>query len=186
MEISDPPHIKSFDPVTDSGARLLILGSMPGEASLRAGQYYAQPRNQFWKIMGALIGAGPDLDYQARLQKLKDHRIALWDVLHSCRRTGSLDSAIADERANDFPAFFARHLHITHVFFNGVKAMQSFRCHAMPFLQGRDLRYTRLPSTSPAHASMSYEQKLAEWQAIYFLTQSAQREMKITNRTASS
>ena len=110
-------RIQCFPPIADAGATVLILGSMPGEESLRAGQYYAHPRNAFWPIMGDLFGAGPGLDYAARARVLKSNGIALWDVLASCARDGSLDSAIAGDSilANDFPAFFLAHPGIARV-----------------------------------------------------------------------
>ena len=114
--------LRSFPPVVSAGCRVLILGSMPGEASLRAGQYYAHPRNAFWPIMGRLCGAGPDLAYPQRLERLLAAGIGLWDVLQSCVRAGSLDSAIRDEVANDLPALFAAYPRIDRVFFNGAKA----------------------------------------------------------------
>lgn len=149
-----------------AGAQLLILGSMPGDASLRAAQYYAHPRNAFWPIMGELVGAGPALAYADRLQALTTARIALWDVLESCARTGSLDSAISDERANDFAAFFAEHPGISRVFFNGTKAEQAFVHHVLPGLGKTALSFRRLPSTSPANAGMSFQRKLELWRVI--------------------
>jgi len=136
---------------------------MPGRESLKQLQYYAHPHNAFWKIMGELTGAHPALPYSQRLQALKAAHIALWDVLHSCEREGSLDSDIAAEEANDFAAFFARHPRITRVYFNGAKAEQSFK----RFVLGKQglplLELQRLPSTSPAHAGMRYEEKLKLW-----------------------
>lgn len=160
--------IHSFPPVADASARILILGSMPGEESLRAGQYYAHPRNTFWKLMGELFDAGAELPYARRTQQLKKSGVALWDVLASCLRKGSLDSAIAADSitANDFQAFFARHQKITRVFFNGTKAEHSFRKHVLPALSAQPLQFTRLPSTSPAHAALSYAQKRTAWRAI--------------------
>lgn len=158
------PLIYSFPPVVDNHARVLILGSMPGVLSLAENQYYAHPRNLFWPIMGALFGAGRDVAYQQRLRILQDHHIALWDVLHSCQRDGSLDSDIQCEAANDFAAFFNTYPQITHVFFNGGKAESSFRKHVGDVVQG--LVMTRLPSTSPAHASLSFDQKLEAWSQI--------------------
>lgn len=166
------PHIQSFPPIEDATASILILGSMPGKESLRAGQYYAHPRNAFWTIMGDLIGAEPALPYEARTRILKSAGIALWDVLASCTRHSSMDADIdADSMcANDFVSFFLKHPGITHVFFNGSMAEQCFHRHVLPLLEPilgqRSLHYQRLPSTSPAHASMSYRQKLKAWKMI--------------------
>lgn len=157
-------RIFSFPPVVRGDARVLILGSMPGRASLEAQQYYAHPRNLFWPIMGALFAAGVDLPYGRRLQILQDHHVALWDVLQSCVRPGSLDSAIEREVANDFASFFKKQSAITHVFFNGGKAESAFRRHVK---EGRDhLILTRLPSTSPAYAALPFEKKLAAWSLL--------------------
>lgn len=141
---------------------------MPGEESLRAGEYYAHPRNAFWKLMGDLFNAGPELPYIERTRQLKKSGIALWDVLASCVRKGSLDSAIAADSitANDFQTFFAGHRNVTRVFFNGAKAEHSFQRHVMPGLPALPLQFTRLPSTSPAHAARSYAQKLMAWRVI--------------------
>lgn len=162
------PVVKSFPPVGNAAARILILGSMPGRESLRMGQYYAHPRNLFWPILGELAGAAPALAYERRIAALKRSRIALWDVLKSCVRAGSLDSRIEDDSlvANDFRSFFLRHPEITHVFFNGAKAEACFRKCVLPDHDFGPLRLQRLPSTSPAHAAMSYEQKLEAWQVI--------------------
>ena len=157
------PRITSFAPVADANARMLILGSMPGKESLRQQQYYAHPHNTFWKIMGDIVGAHPALPYVERLQCLKDGSIALWDVLHSCEREGSLDSDIEQEAPNDFAAFFAQHPHIAHVYFNGAKAEQSFKKFVLGKQQLPPLEFMRLPSTSPAHAGMRYEEKLKMW-----------------------
>lgn len=161
-------QIQGFPPVADDRARILILGSMPGEASLRAGQYYANERNAFWRIIGDLIGAGPALSYAERLESLQAAGIALWDVIATCERYGSLDSDIVRGSVcvNDFPAFFATHPGIESVYFNGGTAETSFRRHVLPGLEGKALRLLRLPSTSPAHAARSYLEKLAAWSAI--------------------
>ena len=158
-------RVRSFAPIAGRGARILILGSMPGVASLRANQYYAHPHNAFWPIMGKLLGFDPFAPYERRTRALKAARIAVWDVLHSCVREGSLDTRIQDEVANDFTAFFAAHRAIRRVFFNGAKAEASFRCHVAP-ADARPMRFARLPSTSPAHASLSMVRKLAAWRAI--------------------
>lgn len=160
-------RVRSFPPIALPDARVLILGSMPGAASLSAGQYYAHPRNLFWPIMGALVGAAPELPYPHRIARLAEAGIAVWDVLASCVRPGSLDSSIAEAQANDFAAFFARHRRIGHVFFNGSMAQTSFRRLVRPTLPATlSLHCARLPSTSPAHAGLSREAKLAAWRAV--------------------
>jgi hypoxanthine-DNA glycosylase len=160
-------QVRSFPPIADAKARVLILGSMPGEASLAAGQYYAHAHNLFWRIIGEVTGADATLPYAARARALKICRIALWDVLASCEREGSLDSAIDDATlcANDFVAFYRNHPHIAHVFFNGAKAEACYRKHVMPALAPGlgPQTYTRLPSTSPANASMSPAYKHRVW-----------------------
>src|SRR5262249_3906491 len=113
--------VQSFSTIVSPQSKLLILGSMPGEASLKAGQYYAHPRNAFWHIMGELVGAGPSLPYQERVAILQSIGVALWDSLQACIRPGSLDAAIKEEVANDFPALFAKYPNITHVSSNGSK-----------------------------------------------------------------
>jgi len=160
--------IQGFPPVAAPGARLLILGSMPGKASLDAARYYAHPRNAFWRIMGDLLGAGPEVAYPQRLEKLTAAGIALWDVMAACERKGSLDADIvgATIRPNDFPAFFAEHPAIAKVFFNGAAAEASFRRLVLPALGNRRLQLLRLPSTSPAHAASSYADKLAAWSLV--------------------
>ena len=160
--------IQSFPPVAAPDARRLILGSMPGEASLSAGQYYAHPRNAFWRIMGDLLGAGPVLSYPERLARLTAVGIALWDVVADCERSGSLDAAIVREsvQANDFRRFFVEHPGIERVFFNGAAAESLFRRHVLPGLNGMPIELYRLPSTSPAHAARGYAEKLAAWSVI--------------------
>jgi hypoxanthine-DNA glycosylase len=161
-------QVSSFPPVAAPDARVLILGSMPGEASLRAGQYYAHQRNAFWRIMGDLLGAGAELPYVDRLARLQAAGIALWDVIADCRRSGSLDADIVKEsvRANDFSGFLAAHPGVERVYFNGGAAETNFRRHVLPNLPGTTLRMLRLPSTSPAHAARSYAEKLAAWSVI--------------------
>lgn len=160
--------IQSFPPVENPSAHILILGSMPGKESLRAGQYYAHPRNAFWPIMGELVGAIPAMPYETRIVKLKSVGIALWDVLASCTRHSSMDADIEADSiiANDFASLFGTHPRITRVFFNGSMAEQSFHKHVLPSLASRELHYQRLPSTSPAYASITYAQKLEAWSVI--------------------
>jgi len=158
-------RIRSFPPVADAQATVLILGSMPGKESLKQHQYYAHPQNAFWKLMGELVGAHPNLPYPQRLHVLTATHIALWDVLHTCEREGSLDSDIELEEANDFASFFTRHPHITQVFFNGSKAEQCFNRFVLDKQALPPLKFHRLPSTSPAHAGMRYADKLQTWRA---------------------
>lgn len=163
--------VQGFPPVAAADARLLILGSMPGRASLDAGRYYAHPRNAFWPIVGELLGFAPELPYVQRLQALQAAGVALWDVIAACERAGSLDADIVagSVHANDFSAFFAVHRQIRDVFFNGVAAEQAFRRHVLPGLALPGLRLHRLPSTSPAHAALDRAAKLAAWSAIVAL-----------------
>ena len=155
--------IHSFPPVVGAHARVLVLGSMPGAASLRAQQYYAHPRNAFWPIMGQLVGFAADAPYPERTAALVAAGYAVWDVLASCRRAGSLDSAVERDSmvANDFGAFFAEHPSIETVFFTGGAAQANYR--RLAFVSPT-VRYVRLPSTSPAHA-VPFAVKLAAWRA---------------------
>ena len=158
-------RIRSFTPIAGRDARVLVLGSMPGGASLEAGRYYAHSQNAFWRIAADLLRFDPGLPYAEKTKILVSSRIALWDVLHSCVREGSLDTMIEEEAANDFRAFFRTHRAITHVFFNGAKAEASYRRQVQAGI-GNPLQYLRLPSTSPAHASLPYARKLAAWRAV--------------------
>ena len=159
------PVVHSFPPLTGNNVRVLVLGSMPGLKSLEMQQYYAHPQNRFWPFMGALVSADPALPYPERCNRLVAVGIALWDVLASCERPGSLDSAIRDDTAevNDFPRFLAAHPAIETVLFNGAKAESTFFRHVLPHLEGLPMQYLRLPSTSPANASQRDDDKLAAW-----------------------
>jgi double-stranded uracil-DNA glycosylase len=163
-----PDRARSFPPIATPDARILILGSMPGRASLAANQYYAHPRNAFWSLMGRLFAFDSAQDYPARVKALNDFGIAVWDVLASCQRPGSLDSAIAKNSVvtNDLIGFLAAHRLIGHIFFNGGTAEKLFHRHIMPTPATNNLRLIRLPSTSPAHAALGFAQKLAAWRAI--------------------
>lgn len=167
---SNKNRIAGFAPVFTADASTLILGSMPGEESLRLGQYYANPRNAFWRIMTVLSGHEIDLPYEQRLKMLNDHGIALWDVLQSCERSGSLDSAIqaSSVLANDFQAFFAKAPNIRRIFFNGAFAEVCYRKHVLSYLplSQASIATQRLPSTSPANAGLRYEDKLRAWKTI--------------------
>jgi double-stranded uracil-DNA glycosylase len=163
-------HSRGFRPVANADARVLVLGTLPGPMSLAMSQYYAQPRNAFWPIMGALFGALPELDYPARLRLLKRGRVALWDVCHSAFRPGALDASI-DPRSivpNDFATFFRSHRRIRVIYFNGQAAETLYRrlvLHDLPESVQR-IPGVALPSTSPAHAAMRFEQKLERWRVV--------------------
>ncbi len=170
--------IRSFGPVARRDARLLILGSIPGEESLRRREYYAHPRNRFWDLMGSLIGAGREWPYAQRLKRLRDRRIALWDVIGACRRQGSLDGNIVAGSvvANDFRALFRRCPAIRCVAFNGRTAGSAFSRLVRPRLEEplRDMAFVTLPSSSPAHAALSFDEKLARWRILLLALESGQ------------
>jgi len=164
-------RVTSFPPLATEDAQVLILGSMPGVKSLEAGEYYAHPRNAFWPVMAALCGAEGFADYQEKMRLLRENRIALWDVLQHCMRPGSLDSAIKNDTIipNDFDNFLRGHPQIRHVFFNGGKAETEFLKRVLPALPQEitaRLSLTRLPSTSPAMASLTIMQKCAAWHCV--------------------
>ncbi|MFO7579776.1 MAG: DNA-deoxyinosine glycosylase [Nitrosomonas halophila] len=160
-------RIHGFPPIESARAEILILGSMPSRASLAAGQYYAHRQNAFWRIMAELFGFAPDAPYPLRKQALQTAGIALWDVLHACERHGSLDANIiaASQVTNDFGTFFQTHPAIRHVYFNGSKAESAFKQLVLPAIPC-PASMTRLPSTSPANASMTFHRKLAAWRTI--------------------
>lgn len=154
-----------FEAVERSDARALILGTLPGVESLKQGEYYAKKQNSFWKIMGELVGAAPDLPYEARKKRLTEHGIALWDVCASAERAGSLDADIQSPTPNDFASFFKAHPNIELICFNGQPAEKLFRRYVKPHMPENVLCMPSLilPSTSPAYAGMRFEQKLARW-----------------------
>ena len=151
----------SFEAISREDARVLILGTLPGAESLRRQQYYAKKENSFWRIMGELIGAAPELPYEDRLDLLRARGVALWDVCASAERVGSLDSSIRSPVANDFPSFFRAHQRIELICFNGQPAEKLFRRNAEAGSPA--IRRLVLPSTSPAHARMRFEEKLSRW-----------------------
>jgi len=158
---------RCFAPVFNRSARILVLGSMPGVRSLDEQRYYAHPRNAFWPIMAEVVGFDPALDYPARLDRLRRARIALWDVIATCRRRGSLDQRIepASVVANDFTWLFAQCPMLARVVFNGRAAEQAWARHVQGRLPPPWSAIERLcmPSTSPAHAAMRFEDKRAAW-----------------------
>lgn len=163
-------RVHSFPPISSVFATRLILGSMPGKASLAANQYYAHPRNYFWQFMSVVLDVPFDASYEERCRALSDKGVALWDVLKMCTRTSSLDSDIVESSIipNDFDTFLRGHPNITTIFFNGAKAEKIFLRHVRPKLPDRLARIEtiRLPSTSPANASIALAVKLQRWEAV--------------------
>ncbi len=158
---------RCFAPVFDDRARILVLGSMPGVRSLQDQRYYAHPRNAFWPIMASLLGFEAQADYEARLQHLARHGIALWDVIARCRRRGSLDQRIEPDSVvvNDFGWLFDRCPGLVRIVFNGRAAEQAWIRRVQPALAppASNLERLRMPSTSPAHAALSVEHKRLAW-----------------------
>lgn len=154
---------EGFPPIARPDARVLILGSLPGRRSIAEQQYYAHPQNSFWKIMGELFGTSGD--YDTRCRRLVDNRIALWDVLHSSVRPGSMDADIRVESAsvNDFASFFEQHASIDLIAFNGKKAEELFARFVDASIMPDRIMRTSLPSTSPAYATMPFSAKLEIW-----------------------
>jgi TDG/mug DNA glycosylase family protein len=157
-----PPLLTGLPPVLDRETRILILGSFPGQASLSASQYYAHPRNQFWRLLSAVLGEDlAALPYEHRLARLPAHGIGLWDVIDVCQREGSLDSAIRNAQPNDFAALKKQCPKLARVCFNG-KTSGKFA----PAFDEAGFETLVLPSSSPANARLSFAQKLAVWQGI--------------------
>lgn len=157
--------VRGFPPILGDAPQFLILGSAPSVASLAAGQYYGHPRNAFWWIMSQLYWPDRSLDYPQRCERLIEQGIAVWDVLASCERPGSLDSAIVagSEVCNDIPGLLREQPQIRCLLLNGGKAQQSFRRHLRPQLDASLPSIVNLPSTSPANARMRPQEKLAHW-----------------------
>lgn len=162
--------LTGFDCVADENSKILILGSMPGVASLKQQQYYAHPRNAFWNIMQALFDIPLEANYEQRLELLKQNHVALWDVAHQCVRPGSLDSNIHSDtvQVNDFTRFFEVFGNIEKVYFNGGKSAQLYKKWVLK--KGNKLinrlEYLQLPSTSPANARLTLDQKMHYWKQI--------------------
>lgn len=160
-----------FPPIARRDARVLVLGSLPGRMSLEMQQYYAQPRNAFWRIVESLWGIPFEAPYAERTRRLALERVALWDVCAAAIREGSLDTAIvhASVEPNDFADFLARHRHVRAVFFNGAKSGELWRRLVAPTLPEalRTLPTHVLPSTSPAHQVLGFTAKLERWRAVH-------------------
>lgn len=166
----------SFAPVVDSRTRILVLGSLPGEKSLQASEYYAHPRNAFWTLVGQAIAVDlPALPYATRLDILREHGIGLWDSIGSARRRGSLDSALRDIAPAPLPQLVASLPELRAVAFNGSRSAQIAR----PQLHDRALELIDLPSSSPAFAAMSFAQKASHWARLAeFTAQSCNHERR--------
>ncbi len=169
--VSSATGLVGLAPVIDAGTRILILGSFPGAASLAAQQYYAHPRNQLWPILSKLTGEDlVGLPYSERLPRLLTHGFGLWDVLGACEREGSLDSAIRKPAANDFARLHALCPRLEVIGFNG-QAAGKFA----PQFAAAGYRTVVLPSTSPAHASLSFDRKLESWLVLQALDEDAKK-----------
>ncbi|HEX7637148.1 MAG TPA: DNA-deoxyinosine glycosylase [Burkholderiaceae bacterium] len=155
--------LEGLAPVVTPGTRLVVLGSFPGAASLAAQQYYGHPRNHFWRLLSALWNEDlVGLDYPGRLAALARHRVGLWDVYRRCEREGSLDSAIRAAEPNDLPRLRALAPELRAVAHNGGESARARRA-----TEALGLEVHRLPSTSPANASWSFERKLAAWREVF-------------------
>lgn len=164
----DSEHkVFSLNPIIDTRSQVLILGSMPGKESLAKNQYYANPRNQFWEIVFSILELEIPPDYRGKVAVLKEHKIALWDVIHECERTGSLDSSIEQEEPNNFQGLFEFYPNIQFVGFNGSKVFNVFRRQiGLGILSGIEIG--RFPSTSPTPGKnvKSYGEKIKDWGII--------------------
>jgi len=167
MKVATANALQGLAPVINSGTRLIVLGSFPGAASLRAQQYYGHPRNHFWPILGAIWGVDlVALTYPQRLATLLEHGLGLWDVYASCRREGSLDSAIEEPVLNDLAILTRRAPGLRAIAHNGGESARSMK-HTIALTQALGVEVLRLPSTSPANASWTFERKLAAWRAAF-------------------
>ncbi|MGL4361901.1 MAG: DNA-deoxyinosine glycosylase [Cellulosilyticaceae bacterium] len=155
--------IQSFKPVIDENSQILVLGSIPSVKSLEYNQYYGHPRNQFWKIIYTLFEKEYEEEYEQRLEFLLSNNIALWDVIGYCDREGSLDSAIKNEKINDFKWLKDNYNSINTIIFNGDKAFKTFNKYVKEPIEG--ITFYKVSSTSPAH-TISFEKKLAEWSIL--------------------
>ncbi len=153
---------KSLEPVVNDKTEILILGSMPSDESIKKQEYYANPRNQFWKIMGQLYDFDPTISYAARVEQLLRNHVGLWDSLESCERKGSSDSAITDGTPNEIGKLLDNYLSINTIVFNGKKSAEEYDKHIERF---DGVKYFIMPSTSSANAT-PFKKKLDEWEKI--------------------
>jgi TDG/mug DNA glycosylase family protein len=159
------PAIEGFAPIIDHDAKVLILGTMPGAESLRKREYYANPRNQFWKIIYSIFNSVLETPYLKRVAFIKGRRIALWDVIQCCDREGSSDSKITRVCANDFASLLTTYPRVKYLFFNGQTAFKTFQ-KEVKFNTSTRVIFEILPSSSPANARMSVDTKIRKWACI--------------------
>lgn len=159
------PTVEGFDPIIDHAARVLILGSMPSIESLRKKEYYANPRNQFWKIIYSIFDSVLAIAYAERVSSMQEKRIALWDVIKRCDREGSSDSKITMVCVNDFISLLATYPEVKYICFNGQKAFDTFRKEVKLNTSSKVI-LRMLPSSSPANARMSIDTKIRKWALI--------------------
>lgn len=155
--------ISSFPPIINKDSKIIILGSIPGAKSLEMQQYYAHPQNKFWKIICKIFNEEFTIEYAERIEIIEKHHIALWDVIDNCERKGSLDSEIRNEEANKIGELIQNFPNIKAIFCNGQKSHKNLQ-KILP--KDFHLPIVALPSTSPAHASLGYIQKLESWKII--------------------
>jgi len=163
------PLVHSFEPIVGRNPRIVILGSMPGVVSLQAVQYYANPRNAFWAIIAELFGIDLDCSYQSRVEQISQLPLVLWDTLKACQREGSLDSKILKQQieANNIAGLVEQCSGLRAIAFNGAASEKYFNQlekHRLP--ANHQLELIKLPSTSPANASMNFDQKLSVWRQL--------------------
>lgn len=156
---------EGFPPIIGGNPKVLILGTFPGKESLKQDQYYAHSRNTFWHIICKLLDIDPQAGYEHKKYIVIKNGLAVWDVLKACEREGSSDQAIKDQTINNFNVLFAKYQGIKYIFFNGAKAEKEFKKRVLPELKNghQDIEYHRLPSTSPAMASLTKDQKYKKW-----------------------
>ncbi|KNY26846.1 DNA-deoxyinosine glycosylase [Pseudobacteroides cellulosolvens] len=157
--------IYSFEPIINENCKILILGTMPGVQSLRKQEYYGNKQNAFWRIIYSLFDKELAIDYNEKKKFLLEHHIALWDVLEACDREGSLDSDIKNPKANDFVSLFNDYPRIKSIYFNGSPAETLFKRYVKAKFEKGDLKYRRLPSTSPAYTA-AFLEKFDKWKIV--------------------
>jgi len=161
---------QGFAPIAKPGAKVLVLGTLPGGMSLEKREYYAQPRNSFWRIMADLFGVALELPYPVRTQRFATYGLALWDVCKTAYRPGSLDASIrrGSAKPNDFTAFFQEQPRIRMICFNGAKAATMYKGKVLDYLPGevQKIKSATLPSTSAANAATPYKEKLRLWSVV--------------------